>query len=290
MNRTPLIVAGVLVLLIGAALVSWFVVEPREQQPGQVVTTTPSGLDDLIVVDAPVTNAVVTSPLMITGKARGNWYFEASFPVRILDAHGNELAVAPATAQSDWMTTSFVPFSLTLPFATSTTETGTLVLEKDNPSGLPEHDNALRIPIRFAVTSTPDASNTTSVKLFYYNPAMDQGPGGVQCSAKGLVAVTRTIPKSPTPLKNAIELLLQGKLTDAEKKQGITTEFPLADFALSSATVTDGVATLTFTDPHNNATGGACRVGVLWQQIAGTAMQFPTVQSVRFMPEELFQP
>lgn len=289
MNKSTLVV-GALVVVAAVALVSRSTVDLQVQEPQQIVTTTPTGLNALIVLDTPIPDAVVTSPLTIIGKARGNWYFEASFPVRILDAHGNELAIAPATAQGDWMTTDFVPFSLILPFATSTTETGTLVLEKDNPSGLPEHDNELRIPVRFAVTTTPDASNATQVKLFHYNPSLDQGPGGVQCSAKGLVALARTIPKSPTPLKSAIELLLQGNLTDAEKKQGMTTEFPLAGFALTNATITDGVATLTFADPQNKTTGGACRVGVLWQQIAATAMQFPTVQSVQFMPEELFQP
>ena len=94
-------------------------------------------------------NAVVKSPLTVSGEARGNWYFEASFPVKILDANGNQLGIIPAQAQSEWMTTDFVPFSTSLVFSTSTTDTGTLVLEKDNPSGLPEHADEVRIPIRF---------------------------------------------------------------------------------------------------------------------------------------------
>lgn len=106
-------------------------------------------LTEMIYADSPKPNAVVQSPLMVTGAARGNWYFEASFPVKLLDANGNVLVQTPAQAQGEWMTTEFVPFSVKLAFETPTTTTGTLVLQKDNPSGLPEYDNALYIPIRF---------------------------------------------------------------------------------------------------------------------------------------------
>lgn len=102
-----------------------------------------------IQVSSPHANAVIQSPLTVTGEARGTWYFEASFPVRLLDGNDNEIAVVPAQAQSDWMTEDFVPFSATLTFAKPATPTGTLVLEKDNPSGLPEHAAELRIPVRF---------------------------------------------------------------------------------------------------------------------------------------------
>jgi len=34
-------------------------------------------------------------------------------------------------------------------FKPSATDTGFLVLQKDNPSGLPEHDQEVRYPIRF---------------------------------------------------------------------------------------------------------------------------------------------
>jgi hypothetical protein len=107
--------------------------------------------DSLIRLAAPQPDQLVTSPLRVTGEARGNWYFEASFPVHLLDASGREIAVVPATAQGEWMTTEFVPFSAELTFTVPAGEsTGTLVLEKSNASGLPEHDDARRIPVRFA--------------------------------------------------------------------------------------------------------------------------------------------
>ena len=106
----------------------------------------------MIELDSPRPNEVVKSPLVIQGQARGNWYFEASFPVKIVDGKGTVLATVPAQAQGEWMTTEFVPFRVELSFPQPTTEKGMLVLEKDNPSGLPEHADELRIPIRFVAS------------------------------------------------------------------------------------------------------------------------------------------
>lgn len=104
---------------------------------------------DAIRVTAPVANAIVTSPLAVSGDARGTWYFEASFPVELLDADRNRIAVVPAAAQGEWMTENFVPFRATLDFTPPATDTGFLVVKKDNPSGLPEHDAHVEIPVRF---------------------------------------------------------------------------------------------------------------------------------------------
>ena len=101
---------------------------------------------DLIQVHNPRPNQRVTSPLEVSGIARGYWFFEASFPIRLLDARGREIAVAIAQAKSEWMTEDFVPFEATLIFDASE-QPGTLIFEKDNPSGLPEHDDYLSMPV-----------------------------------------------------------------------------------------------------------------------------------------------
>jgi len=110
----------------------------------------PQGIiDDVLEVYSPSPNSVVKSPLNISGRARGTYYFEASFPIRLLDANGKEIAVAVAQAQSDWMTTDFVPFTATLIFPTPETSSGQLVFEKDNPSGLPQYDKKISLPVKF---------------------------------------------------------------------------------------------------------------------------------------------
>lgn len=132
--------------------------------------------------------------------------------------------------------------------------------------------------------------NNFSIKLYYYNPALDQGPGGAQCSSQGLVAVERVIPRTTTPIQDTVRLLLRGEISDEEKALGITSEFPLSGVALRSASLANGTLTLTFDDLENRTGGGSCRVNILWKQIEATAKQFGEVRAVRFMPEELFQP
>ena len=53
---------------------------------------------DLIRVTSRKANEKITSPLTITGEARGTWDCEASFPVRIEDANGKFSAQGPAQA------------------------------------------------------------------------------------------------------------------------------------------------------------------------------------------------
>jgi len=92
----------------------------------------------------------ISSPLTITGQARGMWYFEASFPVILTDRDGKIIAQNSASALNDWMTEDFVPFTVTLNFTKPTgNNTGTLILKKDNPSGLPQNDQAYEIPVIF---------------------------------------------------------------------------------------------------------------------------------------------
>jgi len=101
-----------------------------------------------VIISTPEKDAVVSSPLVVYGEARGNWFFEASLPVRLIDDKGQIIAATPAAAGSDWMSDNFVPFSALLEFTTTATS-GYLIIAKDNPSGLPENDDSFRIPIKF---------------------------------------------------------------------------------------------------------------------------------------------
>lgn len=153
--KTILII--VVVLLAGFGIYYFVskdeVTEPVTYNTPSTTYTTPASTstptNEMVKVTEPLNNALIKSPVVVKGTARGNWYFEASFPIKVLDANGKVLGMAAAQAQGDWMTTNFVPFSLSLSFSTSTTNTGTIVLQKDNPSGLVENDAEVRIPIRF---------------------------------------------------------------------------------------------------------------------------------------------
>ncbi|MEY3784388.1 MAG: hypothetical protein RLZZ230_710 [Candidatus Parcubacteria bacterium] len=107
---------------------------------------------NLIRLDYPQPLETLTSPITVTGEARGNWFFEASFPIVVTDWDGRIIGEGQATAQNDWMTEDFVPFVATIEYnlpADAYAKNGMLILKRDNPSGLPENDDALEIPVLF---------------------------------------------------------------------------------------------------------------------------------------------
>jgi hypothetical protein len=106
--------------------------------------------NDLIRLETVHEGDYIKSPLLIKGEARGYWFFEASFPVVLVNWDGLIIAQGIAQAKDEWMTEDFVPFELTLEFTKPDYKNnGALIFQKDNPSGLPEYDDALEIPILF---------------------------------------------------------------------------------------------------------------------------------------------
>jgi hypothetical protein len=144
------VLIGVLVVVLLTLAVLFL--KPRSAPPGDggAASTTPASIEDTITVITPLPNTVISSPLHIEGEARGPWFFEASFPVVLVDWDGKIIAQIPAQARSDWMTNDFVPFSADVTFTVPPYgDTGALILRRDNPSGLPQNDQALEIPVRF---------------------------------------------------------------------------------------------------------------------------------------------
>lgn len=102
-----------------------------------------------IMVSNPRPNQVVISPLDISGEAVGNWFWEATFKVSLVDQNGKGLGVGFLTSKGEWMTEEFVPFSGTLNFEKPSSSKGKLIFEKANPSGLPENSATLTVPVLF---------------------------------------------------------------------------------------------------------------------------------------------
>lgn len=105
--------------------------------------------DAEVVIETPTRGQLVNSPLTVKGKAKGNWFFEANIPVTLKDQNGKILAQKGAQAEGNWMTTEYVNFTVVLEFAEPTTEFGVLLIQKDNPSGMPENDNDYPVSIKF---------------------------------------------------------------------------------------------------------------------------------------------
>ncbi len=101
------------------------------------------------VIYSPLKDASPSNPVAIIGEIPGNWSSEAQFPVKLIDSKGTAIAQATANVLGNWQTTNLVPFSVQLTYTGSLSGTGTIVLQKDNPSGLSSKDDSISIPVNF---------------------------------------------------------------------------------------------------------------------------------------------
>ncbi|MBI4087139.1 Gmad2 immunoglobulin-like domain-containing protein [Candidatus Kaiserbacteria bacterium] len=147
-------------------------------------SASPDTYKDMIVVDTPKKGESVSSPLTVRGKARGQWYFEGTFPVVVTDWDGKIIGEGYGEAKGgEWMTPEYVPFTGTISFtvpsdtsyrccpltglfasllsqkfsvslaeashASSPYRRGTIIFRKSNASDLREHDDAFEVPVVF---------------------------------------------------------------------------------------------------------------------------------------------
>lgn len=106
--------------------------------------------DSLIIVDYPKEGHKINSPLKIYGKARGSWFFEGSFLIELVDVDRNIISRSIATSTEDWMTEDFIDFTSEMYFDKPTsTINAILIFKKDNPSGNPDFDQSILIPVTF---------------------------------------------------------------------------------------------------------------------------------------------
>ncbi|MFA5248633.1 MAG: GerMN domain-containing protein [Patescibacteria group bacterium] len=235
-----------------------------------------------IEVDTPFINEEIKSPLTISGQARGSWYFEASFPIKIIADSGEILAVMPAQAQSNWMTENFVPFSSVIFFDPKDNKTGKIILKNDNPSGDLANDKSYELPVQFA------PMEKIFVKVFFNNE--DLNPGALDCSK--VFSVEREVNKIPAIGRAALEELLLGPDTDDKNKKYFTS---INDgVKINSLTIENGIARVDFNEKIEEAVGGSCRVSAIRAQITETLKQFSTVSEVIISVdgniEEVLQP
>jgi len=255
---------------------------PKEPQPFEKCPT--NFYNDKLKIFDLKANDLISSPLVITGEARGFWFFEASFPIKLLDSNRNEITRAIAQAKSDWMTEDFVPFEAVLNFENPQTSTGFIVFEKDNPSGLIENDDSFELPVRFAASEQTDLM---TIKVFFNNSNLDP-----EFSCFKVFPVNRQIPKTQAVARAAIEELLKGPTTQ-EQSAGYSTSLP-SNVKIQSLSIENGVAKIDFSKELEQGVGGSCRVSAIRAQITETLKQFETVNeviiSIDSQVEDILQP
>ncbi len=109
-----------------------------------------TNMPDSVVLVKPTANTVVTSPLNVSGAVPSGWMFEGQLPIKLLDSKRNLIiqSIGKEVTPGSWQSGNPVQFSGTLTFITNDS-TGFLVIENDNPSGLPENSKSYELPVRF---------------------------------------------------------------------------------------------------------------------------------------------
>lgn len=221
-------------------------------------------ITDELYLATPQSSEMITSPQSVEGWLNNSWAFEGSFVISLFDGNGIELYRGPAS-MPDWTTPGLSGFTASLKFNSPTTPTGTLRIENDNPSGLPEYEKHIDIPVQFATTEQ------LTLKAFFANTKYD--PQMLDCSH--VYPVVRTVPYTLGTAKAALEQLLLGP-TAEEKSAGFVTSIN-PNVKINSIKIENGTAYVDFDETLQKAVGGSCRTGQIISQIKTTLAQFPTI-------------
>jgi hypothetical protein len=269
MKKIYIIIVGILVIA-GAALAVRFLSGPEDSWICQGNTWIKHGNPN--------------SPMPISGCGRQNQAIETQF-----QETGYLVKDNPGFKPNVWY----------LIYETAGSPALTQELNFDDEQGMPGLIVGNRVTIDGVLNTDTNVVNVTNigtaeapqevrtVQLYYYNQKLDKEG----CNSDYVLPVERQIPLTNTPIQDTIKLLIKGEITDTERSQGFTSEFPHAGFVLNGANLVNGILTLDFPEVNGFTVGGSCRVGILSSQITKTAKQFAEVKQVIYThPDGMWQP
>jgi len=263
-NKKIALYAGIIICAI--AIGSFFSLNQRNalEDYNAITENDPSRSAD-ITVFLPKEGEGISSPVEVSGMAKGTWFFEGSFPVRVYDDKGALLGTGIAETTEPWMTENEISFFSKISFENPGNGEGLIRLSKDNPSGLPEFDLSYDLPVRFV-------SDTMEVKVYF-------GRYGTDSSMNACTEVyesVRVVERVDGVARAAVDELLKG-VNGAEKDAKLFSSIPEGT-VLQSIKIENGIAYADFNNLLN--AGGSCRVAAIRSQIERTLKQFPTISRV----------
>ena len=157
-RKTLVTILMIVIIVLGVSSIYWFARPAPEkensnlkpdEEPAVFLSGNREALKEEIIVANLADNNFISSPLEIKGQAKGSWFYEGEFAVRLVSEGGLVLGQGFAFAQTDWMTEGLVGFSAEIEFAPNEAQRGGLYFTKSNPAGLAEEEKELIIRVRF---------------------------------------------------------------------------------------------------------------------------------------------
>jgi len=117
--------------------------------PAATVSSTPN--PNMPIVSTPSANMKIVSPLKVTGTVPTGWMSEGVFPIKLVDANQKLIIQGQAkeVVAGSWQSGNPVEFTATLIFEPAS-GSGKLILQNDNPSGLPSNSKTFEVPVIFS--------------------------------------------------------------------------------------------------------------------------------------------
>ncbi|KKT87181.1 MAG: hypothetical protein A3J46_00180 [Candidatus Yanofskybacteria bacterium RIFCSPHIGHO2_02_FULL_41_11] len=258
MNKS-IVLPALIVILLG--LGAWWITSKTSpddaMMPTPAVSASPT-VPPNITITSPVVNALVGSPVIVTGKAR---VFENTFNVRVKDSSGK--IVYETFVMTDAKDAGiFGNYSIKVPLPANQ---GTdFVIESISYSA--KGDGSLEGYASVPVKLNTVATSTVQVAFTVNN----------DCQTVRLYP--RTIVKTSEVAFMSLIELMEGPTTQ-EKIQGALTSIPDGT-GLNSIRISGNTAYADFNHVLDQGAGGSCRVTAIRSQITNTLKQFPNITSV----------
>ena len=143
-------IIGLSIVLIGFILSSVDLGPTPNISITATATSSITSTSSQVEIVSPLPNSEITSPLVVSGRLRGGWFFEANAGLAVLDANKTPITTNYVTATTDWMTADWVSFTGTTTYPASYKgQKGYIQISNDNPSGMPENSKTFLIPVLF---------------------------------------------------------------------------------------------------------------------------------------------
>lgn len=144
-------VALILILAIIIVVLAWILfTTPVPTTPATGSTSSPQTAAPLhaqVTVTTPTANATLSHSFEVAGTAPNQWFNEAVFPIQVRDPNDNLIGASQGQAQGDWTQPGLVTFTSHMTVDSTYEGPANLILLKDNPSGLPQNDDSVTVPI-----------------------------------------------------------------------------------------------------------------------------------------------